>query len=342
MDAAIMIGFMMMSLMAVMAMHMTLINDIVPSLHEKMNYVPTFYFYNNGTMITGNEDLEEKEVRIKKSSRYDGNDKTLNEVIDEIRLEIIDLGQKKINAITINDIKRAEEIGKEITELEKELKELGYDPADPLVNLKLYDMFAFPAKIFFSGLLVFSLVVLLVERVNIGVQRGTAMKIFKLSIISLAVIYAVPEMWDPIAIELNDIGLYMLDPVDGKPGETVTKLWCRMGNVCVTDSRELLDEDLHKSLMANPNMGRDFFRRYYFRLNEGHYGINDGNDVFYLCHNKNCIYVDGYNHIAALVGFTFNSTCEKSNKCSTQFICWMLFCTAINVNYFIHRRTKPN
>ena len=44
MDAAIMIGFMMMSLMAVMAMHITIIDDIVPSLHEKMNYVPTFYF----------------------------------------------------------------------------------------------------------------------------------------------------------------------------------------------------------------------------------------------------------------------------------------------------------
>ena len=184
---------------------------------------------------------------------------TPDEVIDKIRLEIIKLGQKQIDAITINDIELAEEIGLEIKALEQELKYLGFDPADPLINLKLYKMFAIPAQLFFVGLLVLSLIVLLVERINLGIQRGTAMKIFKLSIISLAVIYAVPEVWDPIAIELNDIGLYMLDPVDGKPGETVTKLWCRMGNVCVTDSRELLDEDLHKSLMANPNMGRDFF-----------------------------------------------------------------------------------
>jgi len=257
MDAAIVIGFMMMSLMAVMAMHMTLIEDIVPSLHEKMNYVPTFYFYNNGTMITEIEGPDEKESKA--FDRRHATDKNPDDDINKIRLDIIDLGQKKIEAITINDIELAIEIGKEIEELEQKLLELGYDPADPLINLKLYDMFAVPAKLFFVGLLIFSLVVLLLERVNLGVQRGTAMKIFKCSIISLAVIYAVPEVWDPIALELNDIGLYMLDPVDGKPNETVTRLWCRMGNICVVDSRDLLDEDLHKSLMANPNMGRDFF-----------------------------------------------------------------------------------
>lgn len=251
-DAAIMIGFGMMALLAVMGMHMGLINDIVPSLHEKINYIPTFYNYDNGTRI---DSIPEPDIK-KEKLRLRVHQEDAETKINDIRVKILELGQDKLDAIKINNIELANQIDEEIKKYEQKLLESGFDPD---MNIKLYWMFGLPAALFFAGLLVFSLVVLLLERMNFGVQRGTAMKIFQYSIISLALIYAVPEIWDPIAIEINKIGLYMLDPVDSKPHETVQKLFCRMGNICVEDSRDLLDEDLYKSLMANPDQGKDFF-----------------------------------------------------------------------------------
>jgi len=167
------------------------------------------------------------------------------------------LKKKKLEAIKIDDIDLYNQIDVEIQEQNDKLNELGFDP-DPNMNVKLYWMFGFPATLFFVGGLVFSVAVLGLGRINLGVKRGTAIKIFKCSVISLVVIYAVPEIWDPIAIEINEIGLHMLDPIDGNPKETVQKLWCRMGGICVEDSRNLLDEDLHKMLMANTDYGKNF------------------------------------------------------------------------------------
>ena len=126
------------------------------------------------------------------------------------------------------DIELVKQIDEKIDNYQQRLLEKGFDP-DPNRNFKLYWMFGIPASMFFVALLILSLVVLLVEKMNLGIQRGTAMRMFKISIVSLALIYAVPEIWDPIAIVINNTGLYMLDPIDGKPHETTQKLFCRMG-----------------------------------------------------------------------------------------------------------------
>lgn len=253
-DGMIMIGFSLIILLAITGMHIGLINTIVPTLHEKINYVPTFYVYDNGTRI---DTIPEADIEAEKRRRSVFNESE-EEKINDIRVKILELEQEKLEAIKIVDQESIDEIDEKIDNYNQKLLEMGFDP-DPNRNFKLYWMFGVPASMFFVALLILSLVVLLVERINLGVQRGTAMKIFKISVISLAIIYAVPEVWDPIAIVINNAGLYMLDPVDGKPHETVEKLFCRMGNVCVEDSRVLLDQDVHKSLIANPNMGVDFF-----------------------------------------------------------------------------------
>jgi len=52
----------------------------------------------------------------------------------------------------------------------------------------------------------------------------------------------------------------MLDPIDHKPEETTSKLWCRMGGMCTVDQSRLLDEDVHKMLIANPvDLGQEIF-----------------------------------------------------------------------------------
>ena len=62
-DAAVMIGFAMLGLVAVMVMHMGIIEMIVPTLHERINYMPTFHTYENGTRVTIEDPVEEKRRR---------------------------------------------------------------------------------------------------------------------------------------------------------------------------------------------------------------------------------------------------------------------------------------
>ena len=62
----------------------------------------------------------------------------------------------------------------------------------------------------------------------------------------------IPQVWDPIAVTIEDTALYMLNPFgDGEPQDTITKLWCKMG-VCVGNSasliyadEQLLDKDIN-------------------------------------------------------------------------------------------------
>ncbi len=250
-DAAIMIGFAVLGMVALMAMHSGIIAEIVPQLHDRINYMPTIYSYDeNGTRVDPNESIEE-------TGRRSVFNESIDDQINDIRQKIIDLENEQFEAIKIDDIELYNEIKDEIKELNDKLAELGYEPIQN-VNLKLYWMFGDFAKIVFGIFLVGSVVILALERFNFGVKRGTAVKVFKGSLIAIVVIYVTPEIWDPIALTIQSIGLHQLDPFDGEPQNTTIKLFCRMGG-CVEDSRDLLDEDVHKMLAANTDYGQDFF-----------------------------------------------------------------------------------
>ena len=251
-DAAIMIGFAVLGMVALMAMHSGIIAEIVPQLHDKINYMPTIYTYDeNGKRISTDEPIEEK------TNRRNFN-KNIDAQINDIRLIIIELEKERFEAIKIDDIELVNQIDEKIKQEEEKLYELGYEP-EPNINLKLYWMFGNFATIIFVVFLIGSIVILALERFNFGVKRGTAVKVFKYSLIALVVIYITPEIWDPLALTIQNIGLHQLDPINGEPKETTIKLWCRMGG-CVEDSRDLLDEDVHKMLAADmKNYGQDFF-----------------------------------------------------------------------------------
>jgi len=88
-DAAIMIGFAMLGLVAVMVMHMGIIEMIVPTLHERINYMPTFHTYENGTRVT----IEDPIAYKKNRSVFN---KNIEDQINDIRLKILDLEKEKI------------------------------------------------------------------------------------------------------------------------------------------------------------------------------------------------------------------------------------------------------
>ena len=247
-----MIGFAVLGMVALMAMHSQIIGLIVPTLHEKINYMPTIYTYDeNNEKDRNNETEDQRKTRVNFNESND-------DKIKDIRSEIDDLEKQKLAAIKIDDIESVNQLREIIKEQNEKLTNLGYEPV-PNINLQLYWMFGDFARILFLIFLFGSIVILALERFNFGVKRGTAVKIFKGSIIALVVIHATPEIWDPLATTIQRIGLHMLDPIDGQPHETTTKLWCRMGS-CMGDSKHLLDEDVHKMLAAKPkNYGEEFF-----------------------------------------------------------------------------------
>jgi len=252
-DSAIMIGFLLLSVMAVMAMHAGIIAMIAPDLHTIINKMPTIYDYDE------NGDKVKFETPEEKDDRFSSNNDT-QEQVNEIQSEIVILEAEKYDAIGIGDVEKVTELSDQIDKLEKQLVELGYLP-EPNMYLKLYWMFGSFSIIILLIIFVGSIVILAFEQASLGIKRGTASKLVKSCVIGIIIIIIVPEIWDPIAINVERVGLYMLDPIDGKPEETTGKLWCRMGGgICTLDQLRLLDEDIHKMLLANPaNFGQEIF-----------------------------------------------------------------------------------
>lgn len=243
-DSAIMIGFMILMFLAVMVMHAGIIQMIVPDLHTIINKMPTIHDYDeNGDRVVF-ETPEEKKGR---SVINNG----LQVRAEKIQKEIKVLEEEKYDSIGVGDSEKYTELSNQITELEKQLVDLGYLP-EPNVYLKLYWMFGTFSIIILVIIFVGSIVILAFERASLGIKRGTVSKLVKSCVIGIILIIIVPEIWDPIAIIVENVGLYMLDPIDGKPEETTAKLWCRMGGLCMPEQSRLLDSDIHKMLLANP------------------------------------------------------------------------------------------
>ncbi len=253
-DSAIMIGFLLLSVMAVMVMHMGIIAMISPDLHTTINKMPTIYDYDE------DGDKVEFETPAEKGNRFDSNNNIKNEA-KEIKSEIIKLEDEKYDAIGIGDVEKVTDLSKQIKELEKKLVNLGYLP-EPNMYLKLYWIFGSFSIMVLGIIFIISIVILGFERASLGMKRGTASRLVKSCVIGIIIILIVPEIWDPIAITVEKVGLYMLDPIDGKPEETTGKLWCRMGGTCTLDQSRLLDEDIHKMLLANPaDFGQEIFAK---------------------------------------------------------------------------------
>ena len=122
-------------------------------------------------------------------------------------------------------------------------------------------MFGKFSLIILGGILIISLVMLVLERVNVFVKRGASKKTFQTAIIGIIIIFVAPELWDPIAITTEKTALYMLDPIKPhEPQKTIDNLWCRMGAVCTLENSRLLDPDVHKMLLADmSNLGQEAF-----------------------------------------------------------------------------------
>lgn len=259
-DAGIMIAFMLLGIVSVAAMHLGIVNIIVPELHLLITQMPTLHDYDEATSLKISDETE-----ADRSTRYNEIDVIQNN-IDTIRQDISDLEDEKIDALKNNDIEKIEEITEQIDVLEQEITDLGY-PVEPNVNLRLYWLFGSFSSILLVVIMMISGILLLLEKASLGIQQGMAKKMFLSSIFGLVVIFMIPEVWDPIAVTIEDTALYMLNPFgDGEPQDTITKLWCKMG-VCVEDSasliyadEQLLNSDINDTLVSNlDSIGQDIF-----------------------------------------------------------------------------------
>ncbi len=114
-DAAIFIGFFLLSIGGGFAMFYGLSASIAPDLHIIVTNMPTIYQYDPDT----GKRVETKETPEQKESRSVFNQKQQQDEV-ELNQQLIEKETEYYNALAVNDIERANELEKEIEQINNE------------------------------------------------------------------------------------------------------------------------------------------------------------------------------------------------------------------------------